>query len=151
MTKEEAKKKAIEKSKVVMETLQLILTDSMQVEGKIGFDSAKNGNEKVYTLEIYVSKRNYERHWFLDIPVIHCNLFYKQILNDLVDNFGNLEKIKVGNFYTIKSDGNKTSYAIKIESSMGSTVTLNFVYKRSKFEELISFFEERRILIENGE
>lgn len=144
MTKEEAKKKAIEKSKIVMETLELILTDSMQVDGRMEFDAIKNGNEKVCTLEIYVPKRNYERHWFMDIPVIHTHLFYKQLLFDLVDNFGNLEKIRVGNFYTINYEKGKKNYGLKLENSIGSVVELNFIYKRSKFEELISFFEERK-------
>ena len=100
MTKEEAKKKAIEKSKIVMETLELILTDSMQVDGRMEFDAIKNGNEKVCTLEIYVPKRNYEK--------------------------------------------GKKNYGLKLENSIGSVVELNFIYKRSKFEELISFFEERK-------
>lgn len=95
MKKEEAKRVSIAKSKTIIETLELILTDSMQVEGKLEFDSVKHGTEKkeVCTLEIYVPKREYERHWLMDIPTVHSAVFYKQVLSDLLENFGNLEKI----------------------------------------------------------
>ncbi len=144
MKKEEAKQLAIKKSEFVMETLALILTDSVPVEGRIEFDSAKKGQEKVCTLEVYVPQKKYERHWFMDIPTIHCNLFYEQILKDLLDNFGSLEKIYLGDFYTIKYDNNQNFCGLNLKNSIGTKVTLNFICKSNQLEDLMIMFQERK-------
>lgn len=141
MKKENIKKIAIDKSKVVMETLELILTDSIPVEGRLEFDAIKQGKENICTLEIYVPNRGYERHWLMDIPVIYSTLFYKQIVTDLLDHFRNLEKIKISDLY--KEDKSEL-YSIKLENSLGSIVTLYFVWQGENFDEVIEFYNKER-------
>lgn len=145
MKKENIKKTAIKKSKVVMETLELILTDSIPVEGKLEFDSIEINEENVCTLEIYVPKRGYERHWLMDILVSYSEIFYKQILKDLLENFGNLERIKISSF---DKDSKNGFCGIKMENSLGSVVTLNFIWQGEHFDEAIKFYENQRKEIE---
>lgn len=141
MKKENIKKIAKEKAKVVMETLELILTDSIPVEGNLEFDSIKSEKEQVCTLEIYVPKRGYERHWLMDISTTYSAIFYEQIIRDLLKNFGNLEKIKLSAFY---EDNQKNCYAIKLENSLGSVVTLNFIWQGEQFNEVLELYEKER-------
>lgn len=141
MKKENIKKIAKEKAKVVMETLELILTDSIPVEGNLEFDSIKSGKEEICTLEIYVPKRGYERHWLMDISTTYSAIFYEQIIRDLLKNFGNLEKIKLSAFY---EDNQKNCYAIKLENSLGSVVTLNFIWQGEQFNEVLELYEKER-------
>lgn len=130
-----------EKSKVVMETLELILIDSIPVLGELEFASVKSGKEEICTLEIYVPKRGYERHWLMDISTTYSAIFYEQIIRDLLKNFGNLEKIKLSAFY---EDNQKNCYAIKLENSLGSVVTLNFIWQGEQFNEVLELYEKER-------
>ncbi len=152
MKKNEVKKVAIQKAKVVMETLELILADSIKVTGILEFDSVVQGKEKVCTLEIYVPEKDYERHWLMDVPVNHSDVFYEQILHDLIENFGALEKVHLGDFYSIKYEKGNPFYGIKIKNDIGSTVSLNFIYKSNQFEALVTNYnEKRKELIQDSE
>lgn len=142
MNKKENINKIIkDKSKVVMETLELILTDSIPVLGKLEFASIKRGKEEICTLEIYVPKRGYERHWLMEVSSLSSHMFYEQILLDLLENFGNLEKVKMSNFY---KETENNFYGLKLENSLGSVITLNFVWQGDRFEEIVDLYHKKR-------
>lgn len=141
MKKENIKKTAKEKAKVVIETLELILIDSIPVLGELEFASVKSGKEEICTLEIYVPKRGYERHWFMEVPTLYSNIFYEQLILDLLENFGNLEKIKMSEFY---KENAKNFYGLKLENSLGSVITLNFIWQGEHFEEIVDLYHKKR-------
>lgn len=147
MKKEEAMQIAKEKSKVVMDTIAAILTDTIIVEGKMEFSSAKKDAETLCTLDISVPKKEYYRNWYMGVTIDHAFLFYYQILEDILDNFDGLEKIKVSNFYSVYDKG-KNFKGITFKNSIGSKLNLNFISQGKDFEKLVSFFNESRKEIE---
>lgn len=145
MKKEEARNVSLEKSKVVIDTIVAILTDSVQVDGKMEFGIDKKENKNVCTLDIAVPEKGYFRNWFMGVTSNHISIFYKQILSDILDNFIGLEKMSVSNFYTLKYSNGKNFEGITFKNSIGSKLSLNFIAKDKDFDELISFFEKGKI------
>lgn len=144
MKKEEASRVSIEKSKIVIDTIIAILTDSVKINGKMEFGMAKKGNENLCTLDIAVPEKDYYRHWFMGITTDHISIFYKQILRDILDNFIGLEKISMSDFYTIKYGNGKNFSGIIMKNSIGSQLSLNFMANCKDFDDLATFFKEEK-------
>lgn len=149
MNKEEASKISIEKTKVIIETIEAILTDSISVEAFMEFGSAKKEKQYLCTLDIAVPKKNYFRYWFMGVPTNYSPIFYKQVLSAILDNFGGLEKVSLSDFCTGKINGKKFSGVI-LENSIGTKISLNFKKKSKDFEDLITFFKESKQKKENA-
>ena len=66
------------------------------------FNSAKIDNQNMCTLDIYVPTKNFEKHINLGITIDHCDIFYKQLFNDLFETFIEHDTIGVSRYYEIK-------------------------------------------------
>lgn len=87
MKKQEAEVLAIDKSRVMIEYLEQILSDD-NISGNMIFSSNKvdGEKEKMCTVDIVLNNGK-ERHLNLGIPSIHSDVFTKQFTSDLVDRF----------------------------------------------------------------
>lgn len=103
MKKIEAQELALERSKLVIEYITQILSDSDKVIGNMMFEHAKIDGKNMCTLDIYVPTKNFEKHLNLGITVDHELVLFEQILNDFLDTFLDNETIGITNFYSIRS------------------------------------------------
>ena len=109
MKKIEAKVLAPTKSKLVIEYITQILSDSEKANSVMDFWHAKIDGQNMCTLDIYVSETNFEKHLNLGITRDHSLVLYEQILNDFLDTFIEHEAIGVTKYYSIKSMQNDFS------------------------------------------
>ena len=103
MKKQEAESLAIDKSRVMIEYLEQILSDD-NISGNMIFSSNKvdGEKEKMCTVDIVLNNGK-ERHLNLGIPSIHSDVFTKQFTSDLVDRFAKDDTMGVSPFFEIKS------------------------------------------------
>lgn len=103
MKKQEAEILAIDKSRVMIEYLEQILSDD-NISGNMIFSSNKidGEKEKMCTVDIMLNN-NTEKHLNLGIPSIHSNVFTRQFTSDLVDRFAKDDTMGVSSFFEIKS------------------------------------------------
>lgn len=125
MKREEAKILAEDKSRLVIEYITQILSDTEKVNSTMNFDIAKIDNQRMCTLNIYVTAKQFERHLNLGITGDHLQVLYGQLLNDILDTFLTHETIGISNFYTIKSSFDSFS-GINAENIIGSKIRINF-------------------------
>lgn len=103
MKKQEAELIAIDKSRVMIEYLEQILSDD-NISGNMTFRSNKidGVKEKMCNVDIMLSN-NTERHLNLGIPSIHSDVFTRQFTSDLIDRFAKDDTMGVSPFFEIKS------------------------------------------------
>ena len=103
MKKQEAEVLAIDKSRVMIEYLEQILSDD-NISGNMIFSSNKvdGEKEKMCTVDIMLNNGK-EKHLNLGIPSIHSDVFTKQFTSDLVDRFAKDNTMGVSQFFEIKS------------------------------------------------
>ena len=103
MKKQEAESLAIDKSRVMIEYLEQILSDD-NISGNMIFSSNKvdGEKEKMCTVDIVLNNGK-ERHLNLGIPSIHSDVFTKQFTSDLVNRFAKDDTMGVSPFFEIKS------------------------------------------------
>ena len=103
MKKQEAEVLAIDKSRVMIEYLEQILSDD-NISGNMIFSSNKidGEKEKMCTVDIMLNN-NTEKHLNLGIPSVHSDVFTKQFTTDLVDRFAKDDTMGVSPFLEIKS------------------------------------------------
>ena len=142
MKKVEAQAIAPEKSKLIIEYITQILSDSKRVNASMIFTSAKIDNQNICVLDIYVPQRNFEKHLNLGITTDHFFILYKQLLNDLLDEFLEHETIGVTKYYSIKSMQENFS-GINAVNSLGSQIKINLNSSGIDFMNLISEFTQR--------
>lgn len=140
MKKEEALILAEEKSKLVIEYIMQILSDTEKVNGVINFNSAKIDNQKMCTLDIYVPER--EKHLNIGITTDHVDVFYAKLLTDFLDVFLEHETMGISKYYSIKGM-NQTFCGMNAVNSIGSQIKLNFLCQGSKFSELMTNYNQR--------
>ena len=109
MKKLEAKALAPEKSKLVVEYITQILSDTEKVNSVMDFWHAKIDGQDMCTLNIYVPETNFEKHLNLGITLDHSLVLYEQILNDFLDTFLEHKTMCVTRYYSIKSMQNNFS------------------------------------------
>lgn len=146
MKKIEAQALAIEKSKLVIESITQILSDKEIVNSKMNFSKAKIEDQNMCTLDIYVPEKNYEKHLNLGITADHIVILYKQILNDFLDTFLENESMGVTKYYSVKSMLENFS-GVKIVNLIGSKITVNFYYE---FPDIISMYNNKYIEFEKS-
>lgn len=143
MKKEEALLLASEKTKVIIEYIKQILSIPEKVTGKMKFNSAKIDNQNMCTLDIYVPTKNFEKHINLGITIDHCDIFYKQLFNDLFETFIEHDTIGVSRYYEIKFEMAETFTGMNAVNSMGSEIKINFITKGSRFSEMAKEYNQR--------
>ena len=141
MKKVEAQEIAIERSKLILEYITQILSESEKVSGSIEFSSAKIDNQKMCTVDIFVSN-GFERHFNLGITTDHDLVLYEQLLNDLLDSFLEHETMGVSRYYSIKSMQEEFS-GINAVNTIGSKIKINFKTTSPEFVDIISKYTKR--------
>jgi len=142
MKKIEAKALAPEKSKLVIEYITQILSDSEKVNSVIDFWYAKIDGQNMCTLDIYVPERNFEKHLNLGITIDHSLVLYEQILNDFLDTFLEHETMGVTRYYSIKSMQNDFS-GVDAVNRNGSRIKINFNTTDPDFMNIVSEYTRR--------
>lgn len=146
MKKIEAQALAIEKSKLVIESITQILSNNEILNSKMNFSKARIEGQNMCTLDIYVPEKNYEKHLNLGITADHIVILYKQILNDFLDTFLENESMGVTKYYSVKSMLENFS-GVKIVNLIGSKIMVNFYYE---FPDIISMYNNRYIEFEKS-
>ena len=142
MKKIEAKALAPEKSKLVIEYITQILSDSEKVNSVMNFWYAKIDGQNMCTLDIYVLERNFEKHLNLGITEDHCLVLYEQILNDFLDTFLEHETMGVTRYYSIKSmQGNFSG--VNAVNLNGSKIKINFNTTNPDFMNIVSDYTRK--------
>jgi len=142
MKKVEAQALAPEKSKLIIEYITKILSDTEKVNAMINFSSAKIDNQKMCTLDIYVPQRNYEKHLNLGITIDHELVLYERLLSDLLATFLEHETMGVSRYYSIKSMQENFT-GINAVNSMGSKIKINLNSSGADFQELMKSYNKR--------
>lgn len=142
MKKIEAKALAPEKSKLVIEYITQILSDSEKVNSVMDFWYAKIDGQNMCTLDIYVPERNFEKHLNLGITIDHSLVLYEQILNDFLDTFLEHETMGVTRYYSIKSMQNDFS-GVDAVNRNGSRIKINFNTTDPDFMSIVSGYTQR--------
>ena len=142
MKKLEAKALAPEKSKLVIEYITQILSDSEKVNSVMDFWYAKIDGQNMCTLDIYVPETNFEKHLNLGITIDHSLVLYEQILNDFLDTFLEHETMGVTRYYSIKSMQNDFS-GVDAVNRNGSRIKINFNTTDPDFMNIVSEYTQR--------
>lgn len=142
MKKIEAQAIAPERSRLIIEYITQILSDSEKVNASMNFSSAKIDNQTMCTLDIYVPERNFEKHLNLGITIDHSLVLYEQILNDFLDTFLEHETMWVTRYYSIKSMQNDFS-GVDAVNRNGSRIKINFNTTDPDFMNIISEYTRR--------
>lgn len=142
MKKLEAKSLASEKSKLVIEYITQILSDSEKVNSVMDFWYAKIDGQNMCTLDIYVPETNFEKHLNLGITIDHSLVLYEQILNDFLDTFLENETMGVTRYYSIKSMQNDFS-GVDAVNRNGSRIKINFNTTDPDFMNIVSEYTRR--------
>ncbi len=142
MKRIEAQELALERSKLVIEYITQILSDSDKVIGNMRFEHAKIDGKNMCTLDIYVPTKNFEKHLNLGITVDHELVLFEQILNDFLDTFLDNETIGITNFYSIRSmlesfDG------VDAVNLNESRIKIDFNNSNKNFMELVKKYQIR--------
>ena len=124
MKKVEAQAIAPERSRLIIEYITQILSDPEKVSSKMIFSSYKIEGQNMNTFDIYVPKREFEKHLNLGITIDHTNVLYEQFLSDILDSFLQHETIGISDFYSIRSYGGNFD-GISVVNEIGSKITIN--------------------------
>ena len=143
MKKEEAIELSKDRSRVVIEYIESILSDNIKVTGRLDFSSSKIDNDKMCTLNIYVPEKDFEKHINLGITIDHIDVFYEQLFSDLIDKFLTHETMGLSRYYTIKSGMGQSFYGMNGVNTIGSNIKLNFIAKGQKFDEITSNYNKK--------
>lgn len=144
MKKEEAKLLAPEKSKIIITWLQQLLSSCDKIAGKMIFNWDRIDNEKRCIAHIYVPDLNLDRWIDLEITTDHCDIFYEQLFQDILDTFLEHETMGVSRYYTIKSSGiNQNFSGMNTMNNIGSKIKLDFQYTGQKFSTLASDYNQK--------
>lgn len=142
MKKIEAQELAIERSKVIIEYITQILSDSEKVNASMEFTFDKIDNQNMLILNISVPKRDFKRSLNLGITTDHQLVLIEQLLNDLLDTFLAHETIGISRYYSLKSMGENFS-GIDATNVLGSRITINLNASGPDFMNLISEYKRR--------
>ena len=142
MKKIEAQELAPEKSKLVIEYITQILSDSERINSKMNFWYAKIDGQQMCTLDIYVPEKNFEKHLNLGITIDHSLVLYNQLLNDFLNTFLTHETIGISRYYSIKSMLRNFS-GINVVNTNGSKIEINFNTTNPDFMSIVSEYSKR--------
>ena len=149
MKKQEAEVLAIDKSRVMIEYLEQILSDD-NILGNMTFRSSKveGEDEKMCTVDIMLSNGK-EKHLNLDIPSIHSDIFTRQFTSDLVERFAKDDIMGVSPYFEIKSMppiSRSGMDAISINKETGKInnhIKIDFYYKGQDFDSIMEEYNKK--------
>ena len=149
MKKQEAIELAIDKSRVMIEYLEQILSDD-NILGNMTFRSSKVEGEdkKMCTVDIMLSNGK-EKHLNLGIPSVHSDIFTKQFTSDLVDRFAKDDIMGVSPYFEIKSMppiSRSGMDAISINKETGKInnhIKIDFYYKGQDFDSIMEEYNKK--------
>ena len=149
MKKQEAMELAIDKSRVMIEYLEQILSDD-NISGNMTFRTSKveGEDEKMCTVDIMLSNGK-EKHLNLGIPSIHSDTFTKQFTSDLVDRFAKDDTMGVSPYFEIKSMppiSRSGMDAISINEETGKInnhIKIDFYYKGQDFDSIMEEYNKK--------
>ena len=149
MKKQEAIELAIDKSRVMIEYLEQILSDD-NILGNMTFRSSKveGEDEKMCTVDIMLSNGK-EKHLNLGIPSIHSDIFTRQFTSDLVDRFAKDDIMGVSPYFDIKSMppiSRSGMDAISINKETGNInnhIKIDFYYKGQDFDSIMEEYNKK--------
>lgn len=149
MKKQEAIGLAIDKSRVMIEYLEQILSDD-NISGNMTFRSSKveGEDEKMCTVDIMLSNGK-EKHLNLGIPSIHSDIFTRQFTSDLVDRFAKDDIMGVSSYFEIKSMppiSRSGMDAISIDKETGKInnhIKIDFYYKGQDFDSIMEEYNKK--------
>ena len=149
MKKEEAEVLAIDKSRVMIEYLEQILSDD-NISGNMIFSSNKidGEKEKMCTVDIMLNN-NTEKHLNLGIPSVHSDVFTKQFTTDLVDRFAKDDIMGVSPYFEIKSmppisrSGMDAMSISKETGKINNHIKIDFYYKGQDFDSLMEEYNKK--------
>ena len=149
MKKQEAMELAIDKSRVMIEYLEQILSDD-NISGNMTFRSSKieGEGEKMCTVDIMLSNGK-EKHLNLGIPSIHSDIFTRQFTSDLVDRFAKDDIMGVSPYFEIKSMppiSRSGMDAISINKETGNInnhIKIDFYYKGQDFDSIMEEYNKK--------
>ena len=149
MKKQEAMVLAIDKSRVMIEYLEQILSDD-NISGNMTFRSSKveGEDEKMCTVDIMLSNGK-EKHLNLGIPSIHSDIFTRQFTSDLVDRFAKDDIMGVSPYFEIKSMppiSRSGMDAISINKETGNInnhIKIDFYYKGQDFDSIMEEYNKK--------
>lgn len=136
MKKEEALILVPQRSNLIIEYIERILSEDKKVNGNIRLSSYKIENRTMCTLDIIVPEINLEKHINLGITIDHSDLLYAQLFRDFLKSFLEHETIGVSRYYAIKYDMAENFTGIKAINLNGSEIKINFLCSGQKFDEL---------------
>lgn len=143
MKKEQVLILAEERSKLVIEYIIKILSDTDKVNATFEFSSDKIEGQKMCTLSIYVPEQDFERHLNLGITTDHCDILYQQLVNDFIDHFLEHETMGVSRYFSVKGIMGDNFSGMNAVNSTGSKIKLNFLYQGRMFDEIMSNYNKR--------
>ena len=149
MKKQEAMVLAIDKSRVMIEYLEQILSDD-NISGNMTFRTSKveGEDEKMCTVDIMLSNGK-EKHLNLGIPSIHSDIFTRQFTSDLVDRFAKDDIMGVSPYFEIKSMppiSRSGMDAISINKETGNInnhIKIDFYYKGQDFDSIMEEYNKK--------
>ena len=149
MKKQEAEVLAIDKSRVMIEYLEQILSDD-NISGNMIFSSNKidGEKEKMCTVDIMLNNGK-EKHLNLGIPSIHSDIFTRQFTSDLVERFAKEDIMGVSPYFEIKSMppiSRSGMDAISINKETGKInnhIKIDFYYKGQDFDSIMEEYNKK--------
>ena len=141
MKKEEAKTLSKERTKVIIEYITQILSDSKKVTSTMNFSKAKIGNETMCTLDIFVPESDFERHLNLGITFDHHLVLYKEVLDSLLDNFLDSDSVGVTKYFS--TSGARYFSGVNAVNLNGSVIGINFNTISPDFMNLVMDYTKR--------
>ena len=149
MKKQEAMELAIDKSRVMIEYLEQILSDD-NISGNMTFRTSKveGEDEKMCTVDIMLSNGK-EKHLNLGIPSIHSDIFTRQFTSDLVERFAKDDTMGVSPYFEIKSMppiSRSGMDAISIDKETGKInnhIKIDFYYKVQDFDSIMEEYNKK--------
>lgn len=143
MKKVEAIQIAPERSRLLCEYLTQILSDNEKINGEIKIASAKINNERMVTFDIYVPRKNFERHLNTGITIQHIDVLTNQILNDFIDTFLESENMGCTRYYSVRGGYGMNMDGVNAMNTIGSKIKINFVCRGDKFDEQVQKYNEK--------
>lgn len=149
MKKQEAQEIVIEKSRVMIEYLEKFLSDE-NITGTMTFRAEKieDEPESMCTVDIMLNNE-FERHFNLGIPSVHCDVFTRQFTRDLADTFAKEKTKGVTPFLEIKSMpplNRKGMDAISVDEETGKPnnhIKIDFYYGGQDFYAIMHEYNQK--------
>ena len=140
MKKDEALLLAPQRTKLIIEYIEQILSDN-NITADMKFSAYKIDNQMMCTLSIFVPEKDFEKHLNLGITADHCDILNAQLFKDLLKTFLEHETIGISRYFEMKYfDGeNFTGITANSESS---ELRMNFMYKGQKFNEIAKEYND---------